>query len=1154
MPSEVEYTDQQRRAVGPGSPSLALRAGAGCGKTFVLTERFLRELEADTSRDPAARLSELVAITFTDAAARELRTRIRRLVYDRQATAGGEARRYWLDLQRAIDNCRISTIHALCGKLLRDHAFEMGLDPLFATLDAAAAAVLEAEATEDVLRRLLTARDADTMLLGQAWNIQRTKQHVKAMLGYYRRPAFAEWASASPDDALDAWQTRYRETLWWPLLDSLRPASLRLLELLGGITPQDDEQQARLDAVLEAVRSVIDESATPAVLAAARAAAALNRRPFTKTHWPAAEDYAEFKILIGQWRECIDQSLLCDFEHPAARETAELGLALVRVTQQAAEEYQRLKDDRGALDFEDLLANTHRLLNDPQHRDLQQALERNIGVLFVDEFQDTDRVQVDMVRALVGDIAGSGKLFFVGDEKQSIYRFRGAEPQVFVELQDEILEEWRLPLSRNFRSQPAILRFVNALFEPVFENYQALQPHRPQASPLPAVEFCWTEFPGLRGNTPAARRAEARRLARRLRELLDSEEPLVGDKAAPGGVRPAEYGDVAILFRSLSDIAFYEEALRGEEIPYYLVGGHAFYTQQEIYDVLHLLRVVASECDELSLAGVLRSPFFSLADETLFWLATRHGSLERGLFAEGQTANIPAGEQAKVHRAAQVIGDLREHKDRWSVPQLLSFAFEQTGFDAVLLAEFMGERKLANVYKLVEQARGAVASGVGTLDDFVIQLDEFTTNTPREALATTSPGKSNVVRLMTVHQSKGLEFPIVAVADLNRKPQGDRRAVAFTDELGPLVAPTSEVNEKNCARSGMRLFKHEQQPAEEAESDRLFYVACTRAADYLLLSASLEAADKLTGAWIRRLADVFDISTGELIAPVGTQADGPLGVRATLETAPPEPKFSGSHSVDWQRVLEKAGKLAPDRQVERAAAPRLVGPADRRRFSVTRLSGQIIPSGGDWWRNDPEADTQPHASSYDPLGLGTLVHALLERVDLGDADSYRQWARALAPHHDLLHAEVVAPLAEELVERFAGTARAADIEAARQVHHEVEFSLPWPPDGGDPAGRYLQGYIDCLYQTADGRWQVVDYKTNQVTADGVPRLAAKYELQMLVYGLAVESFWGVGPAELVLHFLRPGVEHIMAWDDATRERAIELINEALERIASAPTT
>ncbi len=601
---------------------------------------------------------------------------------------------------------------------------------------------------------------------------------------------------------------------------------------------------------------------------------------------------------------------------------------------------------------------------------------------------------------------------------------------------------------------------------------------------------------------------------------------------------------MAILFRVLSDVAYYEEALRGAGIDYYLVGGHAFYTQQEIYDILHLLRVVASECDELSLAGVLRSPLFALADETLFWLGVSGKSLERGLFANSPPGNIDASELAKVRAAADVIGELREKKHTLSVPQLLSLAIERTGYDAALLADFMGERKLANVYKLVEQARTAVATGVGTLDDFVTQLATFTTSIPKEALATTSPGTADVVRLMTVHKSKGLEFPVVVVPDLNRKKQSNQSQVAFDDRVGPLVKPSKDASDGAC---GLKLYKHVDARAEDEESDRLFYVACTRAADYLLLSSSVDTLESVEGPWLKRLAESFDLASGQLVDSGATASPQVLA----RMIKPPNPvQQSGGRSTDWLKMLEKAKRVPVDPAVERSAAMIESAPAARRRFSVTRLSGRIIPVGGDWWRDDPDREAEHPTDEVDPLGFGTLVHAVLERVDLNDPSTIATWAKALAPQHDVLHAHAAQVKAGELIGRFFSSSRAEELRRASAVHHETEFTLTWPLGVRDENTRYLQGYLDCLYRGSDGQWRVVDYKTNQVTASAVPAVAAKYELQMLVYGLAVEQTWGVGPAELVLHFLRPGVEHTFPWNTDQRHRAIALVTEAMQHLVS----
>lgn len=1151
-----QYTDQQQRAIAAREVSLALAAGAGCGKTFVLTERFLVELAPVEGRDAEQRLSELVAITFTDAAARELRSRIRKLVYDKMMSADAAERPYWSKLQRAVDGCRVSTIHSFCGNLIRSHAFDLGLDPLFTVLDGPASQVLEADAIEDTLRNELTARQADAMAIAEAWGIEGAKSRIARLMKQRREPEFEKWLAASPADLLEAWAKFHREEVWPRVLEEFRELATELIGLLSQFAPPDPQAADQRQELIDLLTNILQGESTAEELLSIKEKAKV-KKPFTKKAWGDDELYANFRDSAKAVRDKIDRVPHADFTTDEAHRAAKLALHLGQVAQLAAERYTAAKTQRNALDYDDLMTWAHRLLTAPAHRGVQESLRSGIGILFVDEFQDTNQLQVDLVKALVGDVAQSGKLFFVGDEKQSIYRFRGAEPQVFIDLRQEVAHQWRLPLSKNFRSQPAILDFVNTLFENVFgEGYQPLDANRPQVAPEPAVEFLWTPQPGNKrekGWVEKSRCGEARAIAVRLRELIDSEHPVVPDSQHPAGVRGVQPGDIAILFRSLSDVQYYEEALRQQQIDYYLVGGHAFYTQQEVYDVLHLARSISSECDELSLAGVLRSPFFSLADETLLWLGGLGQSLEVSLFAAKLPAGISSEERAKVARAAATLMQLRSEKEKLPPAALLAKAMELTGYDATLLAEFMGERKLANVYKLMEQARAATDSGVGSLDNFVTQLAEFTTATPKEALATTSPQTSSVVRLMTIHQSKGLEFPVVVVPDLNRRDPSNSDQVAYNPRTGILVKPDAEdaddTTKTNEATTGLTLHKYMEKLASIAESDRVFYVACTRAADYLLLSSGVNdlSHEKLEGAWIKRLAETFDLTSGELLTAT---AGGPQ-VRATVAAAPTASSSPQGSRVNWLQQLEKAAKVPADPTVEQLAAPYVIGPAARRRFSVTRLSGQIIPAGGEWWNADelepedrPTGDTQ-----LDPLGLGTLVHAVLERIDFTDEASSQRWCQNLAPHHHPLNSQQAALAADDLVQRYLASELAADMRQAEQVHRELEFTLCWPLESSEVNPRYLQGYLDCLYQTSAGDWRVVDYKTNHVTAGAVPQLAAKYELQMLVYGLAVEQTWGTGPKELVLHFMRPGVDHIIEWNPAARTRAIELVNIALETIA-----
>ena len=237
------------------------------------------------------------------------------------------------------------------------------------------------------------------------------------------------------------------------------------------------------------------------------------------------------------------------------------------------------------------------------------------------------------------------------------------------------------------------------------------------------------------------------------------------------------------MFRALTNVEYYEEALRRYGIDYYLVGGHAFYAQQEIYDLVNLLRSLANPGDAVSLIGVLRSPMFALLDETLFWLGQHPEGVPGGLMAETLPAELSPEQAGRVRRATATLAELRSLKDRLSVAELIRRSLAQTGYDAVLLAEFLGERKLANLNKLIDDARSFDQSGIFTLADFITQLSQFIARQPDEPLAATHPESVNVVRLMSIHQAKGLEFPVVVVADLDRPRRGPLSRVAFTPGL-----------------------------------------------------------------------------------------------------------------------------------------------------------------------------------------------------------------------------------------------------------------------------------------------------------------------------------------------------------------------------------
>lgn len=1180
QPMTSGLTDQQRRAITTRGVSVALSAGAGCGKTFVLTERFLTELDPESSVDGerTPRLGQLVAITFTERAAREMRDRIRRACRRRLQECPREQSAYWLDLIRELDSARISTIHSFCTSLLRSHAVEAGIDPRFRVLDGAQSSALLFRLTDDVLRRRLADRDEAALLLAARLGLDRLREVIARLLAERQQIDWAEWRGETAEGLLKRWEAFWENDTVPRLLRQIgdSAAARTLVDLSMRYPPNHPTMRERCDLLMDQLPRLCGAGVSPAQekaggtpapqdhLAAIRDAAMV--QGVGKKHWVSEEVYERFRDAAKSLREAIDAvAARLNFDVSAARGAAEASLLALALAADVAEEYDRRKSELGVLDFNDLLILARRLLVGPDREELRRRLGSQIRLLLVDEFQDTDPLQVELVKALCDNKHLHGKLFFVGDHKQSIYRFRGAQPSVFRELREEIPAEGRLPLSLNFRSQPAILDFVNALFaEELGPGYEPLRPARPQVGPVPAVELLWAveaiancklqiancKLPDADPQSPTPnpsslldsmstrerlRRIEADWIARRIRGLLDSGEKIVWDAEAAAlghpAARAARPGDFALLFRALTNVEYYEEALRRYGIDYYLVGGHAFYAQQEIYDLLNLLRTLDSPCDTISLAGVLRSPMFGLSDETIFWLL-------RDGFTLPPDVEGPERQQAEF--ALATLTELREMKDRLPVAQLIQEALDRTGYDAMLLAEFLGERKLANLRKLVEQARSFDQAGIFTLSDFIAELSEFIARQPDEPLAATQSETTDVVKLMSIHQSKGLEFPVVIVPDLGRPRHRQGPPITFTPELGPALKDPD-------APTGHDLLTAADNDEDAAEMSRLLYVATTRAADYLILSAGVEDFEKAkpTGPWMEMLARRFDLATGQQRGEGRGARDEGKASRSCVKVTMEEPvvhvkPVDPRRRRDLLKIVEKAEQMAADGQ---GRQPRFLDSIDpdfsaRRQYSFSRLTGDLHAT-----TVGHETDT---SSVLDPRGLGTLVHAVLEKVNFARPGDVPELVQRLAEQHlPAADGNLGEPI--EMIQRFLASPRAAQIVAAKESHRELEFLLSWPPDGASrPGGSYFQGFIDCLYRDAAGRWRLIDYKTNQITAEDLAATAAKYEMQMQLYALAVETILGIPPIELVLCFLRPGLEHRFDWNEAAKQSLIQWVNGGIQ--------
>ena len=423
---KTTLTPQQQQALETRDVSVALSAGAGCGKTFVLTERFLSHLEPRPDTDVTSQLGRLIAITFTERAAREMRQRIRAGVRDRLLQAAPEHEAHWLDILRRIDSARISTIHSFCGTLLRSHAVEAQLDPGFSVLEPTAARLLLGELIDDHLRELLAKQDADMIELVAGYDLNGVRERMGRLLAERFRLDFADWLPLAASDLVAIWRDFHAQYIKPEALRTLREAKA-VLQLRNEILPQGaphEKLAERALIVAEILERIAKSDPTDSDLDSleenARVQGCTGKKVWAG-HETLYEDYKtafeELRDLVGKVRKQLV------FDARGALPAAEASLRFIRITAPVREVYEKRKRELGVLDFDDLLIKAHQLLHDETHANLRKRLALGIELLLVDECQDTDDLQMQLIDALAGGAKlGRGKMFHVGDH---LFRLMG---------------------------------------------------------------------------------------------------------------------------------------------------------------------------------------------------------------------------------------------------------------------------------------------------------------------------------------------------------------------------------------------------------------------------------------------------------------------------------------------------------------------------------------------------------------------------------------------------------------------------------------------------------------------------------------------------------------------------------------------------------
>ncbi len=1072
--SAFKMNEAQARAATSLVGPVLVTAGAGSGKTRVLTERTVNAIVPGAVEGwTPITVDQVLEITFTDKAAGELADRVRATL--RSAGLHDQARK--------VDAAWISTIHSMCSRILRTEALVAGIDPGFTMLDTVTVGRLREGAFDKVAREAMLGEGSR---LFEFWGYSSVAGMVMRLAEDLRirgadtsvfEVADAEAVTALAHEALQFFKAKIHHFGSCGSEDEA-------VSIHGGACTKT---AAALEDLLEA--GLADEDLGEALWGRLAAHEIVKRCKGAKVIKGDIEE-------IEATRADLCSRLAGAITMPTAR-------ALIALTDEYARAFATLKREQNGLDFTDLQAETRRILQVPE---VAARWRDRFKLTMVDEFQDTDALQLEIVRALAGE-----NLCTVGDENQAIYRFRGADIEVFRQHKQDMAARGAVSavLGENYRSHPEILAFVNRLFgsEQFFaEQVVALTPGRDEPLPpfvgpaQPRTEIIVAQLDKSAGtDSDAARRSLAKQIAERIHALRTE-----------NGVA---LGDIVILMSAYTHAHVYADALADMDIETSVVGGSRFFNQPEIYALRAALRTISNRNDETGVAAFLASSLCGLSDEGL--LSLRRYSTEGGCGLWGALVEAPLGTEdaRRARAAARAVDDAGAVLGGTPLGEVILRFIEDCGFDLQMIAAGPeGRRAYANVLKLARMAGSYEAAGGSGVAGFLDYLGDKERYREHEAPAGLVAADEAAVRIMSIHASKGLEFPVVFVPGLDAAPRVDQAIAMCERGRGQAASSLSMAlpsswggkRELRCPPEFVRLERIETD-ANQMERKRLLYVACTRARELLVLTGARTFKESTASTMLNWTVEALGLP---LVKGIDSSSDLGGGTRVRLRTVTPD-------QVDETGLAQDASAMQSEcswwlDQSEDAPPPEALKPPPRSlSYSAIRVFRQCrLRFYAEKVLGLATAREEPSLA----IRLGSALHALLQTA--GETEELdEEAAQSIARFHGLDADGLERAMCA--LETYRSCSTAARVRAAAGVRREVPFNV-WVGDPGN--GFVLDGTIDTYAREGDSVL-IVDYKTGvRVREDS--ELRAQFELQARCYAYAA-AVEGANDIEAV--FVRPEV-------------------------------
>ena len=1060
-------TEQQELAVMEKNKNLVVTAGAGSGKTRTLVARYLRMLaEGYHPR-------EILAITFTKKAASEMRSRVRNEI--RNLSQQDEERSlFWKQLETAMDSARIGTIHSLCMDIIHSHPVEAGVDPQSQVLEEGLATVEKINTVRDALR--VAAVDIVYKPLFEQITINRLESLLRFILN--RRLDIA-------DNPVDFNSEGIIEKAIRAYID--HKVVKHIMALFQNAVDDGSLVEDAGDRLAENIINLIDEhnkavenlkdgnvfEAAMHLFGMRRSSMALNvgkRESCIKEHLKELRVF--YDEILAPWLggdNSNDPGV--DFEIEKKIETIVVPLLeLIKHTIQLYE--TRLRNSR-SLDFDDLEKISLDILAD---QTVQQKWQSEIKAILVDEFQDTNQRQRDIIESICG--SENGKLFVVGDARQSIYRFRGADVKVFMQMQDDIKTSGgkTIELSSTHRTHRVLLDIIGDILKPIMGSL--VDPERPYHIPfteLNAVrqsalkdirEPFFEMILGTGEDAEEGRDAAAKALTMHLIDMKDTGEIEAWD-------------DVALLFRSSSGFKYYENAFDLYGIPYVTVAGLGFYDRPEIRDFLNILRAVSEPWNDLLMAGLLRSPAFGVSDSALYQL--RFNNDEVFSYKEAIRGNLDGLSDIDIYninRVCHFFDEIEPLIDRIPVAELIQKIQLITNYKALFARDH--KRLWNNLEKLENDAR---RSGIVKTRSFFEYIDALRDVGAREGEA--PPDACGMAQLMTIHKAKGLEYKIVVIADASRQPRNIADPVYNLPGGGLAI----NIDKSDYLPLIYRWAKWQDKKEMQSEESRLLYVAATRAKDKLIINGYL--SEKRPDGYLKSMLESCGVQTEEILDKAGQwleielESKNKIGLMAASEDEIiqtrniPEEKIVKVDTFNKKPIY--GSLLVESKQPEADALQReLMEVRDVRIREKHQLIGKLF-------HKSIQYEVPPQVPEY-----ASLFKSIPYRGGISEN----------------LQQEIILQ-AIKLNKRLMAHEFWGEIKNADKKYHELPYQLI------DRKGNLEHGIIDLLY-FYKSYWKLIDFKTDPIYSESeLNERVYEYREQMTNYLYAIRTLMNINPDVMI---------------------------------------